>query len=175
MVGATVDASGAVSGLAFSENGYYLATGSADATVRLWDLRKLKNFQTITPSAGAAVGAVGFDFSGQFLAVGAGPSLTVYETKSWGTVAELAALAAPVSGVGFASGATFAGAFADGKFEGEGVYTWADGATYTGGWSDNKMHGQGTYTDKDGQQWSGPFFNGKLKDGESSIVLRDTT
>ena len=107
---------GAVSGLAFSENGYYLATGSADATVRLWDLRKLKNFQTITPSAGAAVGAVGFDFSGQFLAVGAGPSLTVYETKSWGTVAELAALAAPVSGVGFASGATFlAAASADGK------------------------------------------------------------
>ena len=72
----------------------------------------------------------------------------------------------------FASGAVYEGAFTDGQFDGEGAYTWADGATYTGGWARNKMHGDGTYRDPEGQEWSGPFFNGKLKDGESHIVLR---
>jgi pre-mRNA-processing factor 19 len=32
---------------------YYLATGAADG-VKLWDLRKLKNFKTLTPYEGAA-------------------------------------------------------------------------------------------------------------------------
>ena len=31
----------------FSENGYYLATSADDSVVKLWDLRKLKNFKTI--------------------------------------------------------------------------------------------------------------------------------
>lgn len=31
---------------------YYLATGAADG-VKLWDLRKLKNFKTLTPYDGA--------------------------------------------------------------------------------------------------------------------------
>ena len=39
---------GPVSGLCFSENGYFLATAAADG-VKLWDLRKLKNFRTLTP------------------------------------------------------------------------------------------------------------------------------
>ena len=32
--------------MSFSENGYYLAT-TADDGVKLWDLRKLKNFKSI--------------------------------------------------------------------------------------------------------------------------------
>ena len=32
--------------MSFSENGYYLAT-AADDGVKLWDLRKLKNFKTM--------------------------------------------------------------------------------------------------------------------------------
>ena len=73
---------GAVSCLAFSENGYYLATGAADATVKLWDLRKLKNFHSITPAAGGPIGGLHFDYTGQFLAVGSNdircvPPLTV--------------------------------------------------------------------------------------------------
>ena len=39
---------GAVTGLCFSENGYYLATTATDG-VKLWDLRKLRNFKTLTP------------------------------------------------------------------------------------------------------------------------------
>ena len=38
---------GPVNSIAFSENGYYMASGGADGTARLWDLRKLKNFHTI--------------------------------------------------------------------------------------------------------------------------------
>lgn len=34
---------GVVNCLAFSENGYYLATGSEDATVKIWDLRKVRH------------------------------------------------------------------------------------------------------------------------------------
>ena len=39
--------SGPISAMSFSENGYYLATAAEDACVKLWDLRKLKNFKTI--------------------------------------------------------------------------------------------------------------------------------
>ena len=80
-----------ITSLQFSENGYYLATGAADATVKLWDLRNLKNLHTISPEGGAStpIGAVSFDHSGKFLAV-AGAALTVYETKKWGTLASWA-------------------------------------------------------------------------------------
>ena len=61
---------GAISCLAFSENGFYMATGAADATVKLWDLRKTKNFHTITPAAGGTISSVQFDYTGQFLTVG---------------------------------------------------------------------------------------------------------
>ena len=40
--------SGPITALSFSENGYYLATAADDAVVKLWDLRKLKNFKNIT-------------------------------------------------------------------------------------------------------------------------------
>ena len=39
--------SGPITGIAFSENGYYLATAADDSSVKLWDLRKLKNFKTL--------------------------------------------------------------------------------------------------------------------------------
>jgi pre-mRNA-processing factor 19 len=61
---------GAISCLAFSENGFYMATGAADATVKLWDLRKTKNFHTITPAAGGTISSVQFDYTGTFLTVG---------------------------------------------------------------------------------------------------------
>jgi len=102
---------GTVTCLAFSENGYYLATGSADTTVKMWDLRKLKNFHTIEP--GAAVGGLAFDNSGLFLAVGSADA-SVYDTKTWGTIKSFASGAA-VSGVGFGrSAATLAATSADG-------------------------------------------------------------
>jgi len=41
------DHAGPIRALAFSENGYYLATAAEDACVKLWDLRKLRNFKTV--------------------------------------------------------------------------------------------------------------------------------
>ena len=72
---------GSVTALSFSENGYYLATSAADG-VKLWDLRKLKNFKSIAPwgEGGATTTCVAFDHSGHYLAVG-GSDARVYSVK----------------------------------------------------------------------------------------------
>merc|ERR1711907_43128 len=75
--------SAAVVNVSFSENGYYMASGDGSA-VKLWDLRKLKNFQTLQVPASC----VDFDFSAQFLAAGHAESLSVYNTKTWEVVKE---------------------------------------------------------------------------------------
>ena len=64
------------------------------------------------------------------------------------------------------------GAFAGGKFDGEGEYAWPDGAKYVGGWRDNKMHGMGCYTDTDKVNWKGQFHNGKFYNGKAYATLR---
>jgi len=53
------DHTGPVSALSFSENGYYMASGSADGTVKLWDLRKLKSIQSLDLGEGVQVGREG--------------------------------------------------------------------------------------------------------------------
>lgn len=73
---------GAISALSFSENGYYLATAADDACVKLWDLRKLKNFKTIQLDEGHEVRDLCFDQSGTYLAV-AGSDVRVYLCKQW--------------------------------------------------------------------------------------------
>jgi pre-mRNA-processing factor 19 len=76
----------AVTGLSFSENGYHLATCAADG-VKLWDLRKVKVFKTLTPYDGAPTAAVKFDTSGLYLGVG-GVDARVYGVKQdWEVVA----------------------------------------------------------------------------------------
>lgn len=69
---------GPVTCLSFSENGYYLATGAADG-VKLWDLRKLKNFRSLALEGG--VQDLAFDHSGLFLAVAGAEDARVYGSK----------------------------------------------------------------------------------------------
>ncbi|KAI8435413.1 hypothetical protein MSG28_003723, partial [Choristoneura fumiferana] len=73
---------GPVTSISFSENGYYLATAAEDACVKLWDLRKLKNFKTIQLDEGYAIKELCFDQSGTYLAV-AGTDVRVYLCRQW--------------------------------------------------------------------------------------------
>jgi len=89
--------------LTFSENGYYLATGAEDSSVKLWDLRKLKNFQTLAESS--AVRALHFDYSCGYLAVGSGKTAAVYESKTWSVVKRFGDAGGEVTGVAFGKSA----------------------------------------------------------------------
>ncbi|PWZ57224.1 hypothetical protein Zm00014a_041613 [Zea mays] len=61
---------GPVTAMSFSENGYFLATAAHDG-VKLWDLRKLRNFRTFSPyDSDTPTNTVEFDFSGNYLAIG---------------------------------------------------------------------------------------------------------
>lgn len=95
---------GGVTCLAFSENGYHLATGSDDSTVKLWDLRKLSNFQTLELSG--PVSSLAFDNSGGFLCVGSSAGVALYESKTWSGLASFDGTgSAAVTGLSFGAGA----------------------------------------------------------------------
>jgi pre-mRNA-processing factor 19 len=91
--------SGPVRSISFSENGYHMASAASDG-VKLWDLRKLKNFQSLEPyGPGGGAAAVAFDHSGLYLAV-AGADARVYGVKQdwavlgqWGDVPKKGAAA----------------------------------------------------------------------------------
>lgn len=61
--------SGPITAISFSENGYYLATSADDSCVKLWDLRKLKNFKTLSMDEGYEIKDLCFDQSGTYLGV----------------------------------------------------------------------------------------------------------
>lgn len=49
-------------------NRYFLATASEDKTVKLWDLRKLKNFHTFELPYEYNLTSVEWDYTGSYLA-----------------------------------------------------------------------------------------------------------
>ena len=62
----------------------------------------------------------------------------------------------------YANGDEYVGEYKDGKYHGQGTLTFANGDEYVGGWKDNKVHGQGTYTFSDGERRIvGYFMNGE--------------
>ena len=66
---------GRITSVAFSENGYHLAVTGEDNNVKLWDLRKLANFKTLTLGDGETANVATFDASASYLAVGGSSSL----------------------------------------------------------------------------------------------------
>lgn len=76
---------GPVRALAFSENGFTLATAATDG-VKIWDLRKLKQLKELQPYESAPCNAVTWDASGYYLAVG-GADVSIYNSKQdWSVV-----------------------------------------------------------------------------------------
>ncbi|KAG5396501.1 hypothetical protein IGI04_018315 [Brassica rapa subsp. trilocularis] len=68
---------GEVTSISFSENGYFLATAAEDG-VKLWDLRKLRNFRSFSS---ADANSVEFDPSGSYLGIAAS-DIRLYQTAS---------------------------------------------------------------------------------------------
>ncbi|KAL1239650.1 Pre-mRNA-processing factor [Trichinella pseudospiralis] len=97
---------GAVRALSFSENGYYLASVADDSMIKLWDLRKLKNFKTITLDDSFQPQDVCFDQSGSYLAV-AGTEIKVFQSKQWVCLCDLTDHSDIVTGVRFGKNAEF--------------------------------------------------------------------
>jgi len=75
---------GAVSSVCFSENGYHMVTAAQDNTIKMWDLRKLKEFQSFGLRDGSA-SRVSFDFSGTYVAAAAN-NLHVFTAKDLAVV-----------------------------------------------------------------------------------------
>ncbi|XP_020094280.1 pre-mRNA-processing factor 19-like [Ananas comosus] len=72
---------GPVTAISFSENGYFLATAATDG-VKLWDLRKLRNFRSFSPyDSNTPTNSVEFDSSGSYLAI-AGSDIRVYQVAN---------------------------------------------------------------------------------------------
>jgi pre-mRNA-processing factor 19 len=97
---------GKVTAMSFSENGYFLASGDEKGVVKLWDLRHLKNFHTITSKSGACINDLQFDASGSYLSV-ASDGLSTYTSKSWELVKTWSDHSSDVTAVAFGNNADF--------------------------------------------------------------------
>ena len=69
-----------IQALAFSENGYHMASAGLDGCVKLWDLRNGNCIQSLTVDS--TINSIGFDYTGSYLGVAAS-DFTVYQSKSW--------------------------------------------------------------------------------------------
>ncbi|GET91275.1 phosphatidylinositol-4-phosphate 5-kinase-like protein [Leishmania tarentolae] len=71
----------------------------------------------------------------------------------------------------FPSGATYEGAFRDGRIEGYGVYTFMPtGDVYEGEWKADLKHGRGCYTFANGDKYIGQWYMGK-KQGKGQFIF----
>ena len=97
---------GRVTALAFSENGYYLASCAEDDTVRLWNLTTLSCIRTLPMPEGHQTSIVTFDKSGSYLAIG-GTDVRVYTAKKGTLLATLTDHTCSISGLAWGPDATF--------------------------------------------------------------------
>mmetsp|Transcript_7522 Transcript_7522/g.10177 ORF Transcript_7522/g.10177 Transcript_7522/m.10177 type:complete len:507 (+) Transcript_7522:260-1780(+) len=90
-----------VTSMSFSENGYHLATAAEDG-VKLWDLRKPKNFKNLSPyGPGVKTTTVKFDHSGLYLGVGGGDARIYSVKQDWEVVKTFSDIPKTVTAVVF--------------------------------------------------------------------------
>ena len=96
------DGEDSVTTIAFSDNGYHLATGHATAKVRFWDLRKQEIIATMNDDGSLlqSISSVIYDASGKYAAFGGRGGLVVTTVKDWGTTMRIE-LEYPLSGIGW--------------------------------------------------------------------------
>jgi hypothetical protein len=70
------------------------------------------------------------------------------------------------------NGDKYVGEYKDGKYHGQGTYTWPDGEQYVGEYKDGKRHGQGTNTFSDGAKYVGEYKDGK-RNGQGTATFPD--
>ncbi len=80
-----------ISSVSFSENGYHLASCDEGGTVKLWDLRKLKELKSFQVAGAGA--SVAFDSSGKYLVVATATNVVVREVKPWSDLVSIEASA----------------------------------------------------------------------------------
>ncbi|MBW0534235.1 hypothetical protein O181_073950 [Austropuccinia psidii MF-1] len=99
--GHTNNGGGSVVSMSFSENGYSLATAAqASPAIKLWDLRKLSNYHTISLPEGFQPNVVKWDMSAQFIGV-VGNDLRVWKNKTWEELVHYDSNAAELTGLDF--------------------------------------------------------------------------
>jgi pre-mRNA-processing factor 19 len=77
-----------VNSIAFSENGYFLASsGVKESEIKIWDLRKTKLYKKIVLPSNKEARSITFDHSGQYLAI-AGSSIWIYSMKDFKLITE---------------------------------------------------------------------------------------
>jgi len=97
---------GGIASMDFSENGYYLATSDNNGVIKLWDLRKLKNFEELTVG-NKGVKGLRFDRSGHYLACGGQGVVKVFETKKFEEINSFTNHSKNVMGLEWSQGADF--------------------------------------------------------------------
>ena len=54
-------------------------------------------------------------------------------------------------------GNEYVGGWKDGRYDGQGTFTWSNGDKYVGEWKDGEQNGQGTISWPNGQKYLGDF------------------
>lgn len=71
-------------------------------------------------------------------------------------------------------GNTYAGAFVEGRRQGQGSMKYADGSAYVGAFTEGRPHGQGTMKYADGSVYRGEFVRGR-RHGHGKCKFQDGT
>ena len=56
---------------------------------------------------------------------------------------------------------SYEGEYKDGKYHGQGIFSYPDGSKYEGKWKHGIYHGKGKYTFSDGIKWKGEWREDK--------------